>query len=132
MKIFNVNVRVTMTLVADIPDNPEPAPAPVKEKFNDDPLDKTEKVMNKYLDRVERMNRGPRHHRRGFPTFPGMPGGEPEGASLSKNVAVTAENYRDLNAILEQFAAVAESLPAVPDSVMPSDEGTSAPPAVWG
>lgn len=45
MKIFNVSLRVQITQVAEIPDNPEvPAPEP-PQSFNDDPLDKQEKIM---------------------------------------------------------------------------------------
>ena len=54
MKIFNVAIRVSIQQIAVLPDDPTDGDAkPAKEAFNDDPLDKQDKILTKYMDRME-------------------------------------------------------------------------------
>jgi hypothetical protein len=114
MKIFNVSLRVQINQIGEIPDNPPDLPVKEKEPFDDDPVNKQEKILNKYLDRVERMN-APR------PVMPGMfYGNESDGASMTRNIRISAETFEDLAEILKKFSDIAKTLPEVPDSVVPS------------
>jgi hypothetical protein len=112
MKIFNVSLRVVIMQIAEIPDNPHTPEPPASEKFTDDPLDKQEKLLNKYMDRVERIQRGP------VAVFPGLGVEQQDGASFSKNVKIAAETYDDLAVVLKQFADTAGKLRAVPDGLL--------------
>lgn len=111
MKIFNVSLRVQITQIAEIPDNPPETATEVREKFDDDPVNKQEKILNKYLDRVERMN-APR------PMMAFYPGGESDGASMTRNVKIHAETFEDMSEILKKFSDAAKTLPEVPDSLL--------------
>ena len=114
MKIFNVSLRVQINQIAHIPDNPaEPAP---KEPFNDDPLDKQKKILDSYMDRVERMN-APRLVGPGFAT-------ESESASMNRSVQVQAETFEDLSAILQKFSDTLKQIPAVDPSLLKVAEPT--------
>jgi hypothetical protein len=108
VKIFNVSLHVRITQIAQIPDNPpEPAPA-AKEPFNDDPLDKQEKIMNKYLDRMAEIQ-GPRG---------GTYASEAESASMRRSVKIQAETFEELSDILRKFDQLAKSLPPVDESLL--------------
>jgi len=124
MKIFNVSLRIVITQIAEIPDNPPETPdfprqgLEVREKFDDDPVNKQEKILNKYLDRVERMN-APR-----LPmAFAGIRRSKNDGASMTRNIKVHAETFEDMSEILKKFSDAAKTLPEVPDSLL-----TSVPP----
>jgi hypothetical protein len=119
MKIFNVSLRVVITQIAEIPDNPDMPAEPEPEKFdplNDDPMKKQKQFLDKYMERAEKlMVGGPR-------PFPGMLAAyspdQQEGASMSRNVKVQAETFEDLSAILAKFNEAAKSLHAIPDSLL--------------
>jgi|SRR5882724_333617 len=109
MKIFNVSLRVQITQIAQIPDNPESPSPQEKQPFNDDPLDKQEKIMNKYFDRLA--------------AFQGPVGGvvfatESEGASMNRSVKVQAETFEDLAAILQKFSDTLKHIPEVDSSLL--------------
>jgi hypothetical protein len=114
MKIFNLNIRVTATMIAEIPDLPaEPGPEE-KKPFNDDPLDKQAAVMDRYLDRVEKMMNGA-----GRPGVFIM-GQDPDGASTAESVRIAVANFDDLQAVLKKFSETLHALPAAPDSLLAS------------
>lgn len=123
MKIFNVSLRVSITQVADIPDNPPEPPSPEtkNEPFNDDPLHKQEKILNSYLDRLEKIQQPPRF-------MVGIPGELGEGASMAQNVKITADDFEDLSAILKKFSDVAKQLSRVPDSIVAAAADPLFPP----
>lgn len=109
MKIFNVSLRVQITQIALIPDNPETLAPEEKQPFNDDPLDKQEKMLNKYLDRIASIQQ--------------MPGAvayatESEGASMNRSVNVHAETFEDLAAILQKFSDTLKKIPEVDSSLL--------------
>lgn len=112
MKIFNVNLRVTIQQMGELADRETETPVePPKPSFNDDPIDKAEKMLNKYLDRAV----GPR----GVVAGPmGFYPGEQDGHTMTENVRITAESFEELQAILAKFHAVAKELPAVPESLI--------------
>lgn len=112
MKIFNVSLRVVISQVAELPDAPQDSESQPPQKFNDDPLDKQEKILDRYMTRLEKIQAPPMR--------PGyfVPGIDQDGASMSQNVRIVAANFEDLSAILKKFDDTAKSLPAVPDSVL--------------
>ncbi len=119
MKIFNVSLRVSITQIAEIPDNPPEPAIPVKEPFNDDPLDKQEKILSKYMDRLEKIQAepSPLQEFRGGIVFPGD---KRDGASMSQNIKISAETFEDLSAILKKFSDVSKTLPTIPESLLTS------------
>jgi hypothetical protein len=118
MKIFNVSLRVTIQQIGEIvdhePDTPVDAPKPelFSERANLDPLDKADKMLNKYLDRAL----GPRGPVGVIPI--GLYPGEQDGQTITENIRIAAESFEDLQAILAKFHAVAKQLPAVPESLI--------------
>jgi hypothetical protein len=108
MKSVNVSLRVQITQVAEIPDNP-PSDVPEPSKpFNDDPLDKQEKIMTKYLDRLATMHQAP-----------GMAyTRESESAAMNRSVRVQAETFEDLSAILQKFSNTLKEIPEVDGSLL--------------
>jgi hypothetical protein len=105
VKIFNVALRVSITQIAELPDNP---PADVPKPFNDNPLKQAEALF----ERAERFM-APR---------PPMPGlgypGESDGAQLTQNVRIQAETYEDLQSILKMFADTVKAIHKAPDSLL--------------
>lgn len=101
MKIFNVALQVTITQIAELPDNPPTAP------FNDDPL----KKVDQFFERAERIM-APR------PPMIGMVGYGSDGASITQNVRIQAETYEDLQAVLRMFADTVKAIHKVPDSIL--------------
>jgi DNA-directed RNA polymerase specialized sigma24 family protein len=97
VKIFNVSVRVSITLIAELPDNP---PEATKQPFSDDPLKKAEALF----DRAEKF----------------MAPRPPDGAQMTQNVRIQAETYEDLQAILKMFADTVRAIHKVPDSLLPT------------
>ena len=116
MKIFNVSIRVSIQQVAEIPDRPTDT-APVKEPFNDDPLDKADKILSKHFDRLGIGGGRPIAIRPGM-VMGGAYGTESDGASMSRSVRVAAESFEELQAILAKFNDAAKQLAAVPDSLL--------------
>lgn len=114
MKIFNVSLRVVITQIAELPDNPPDPPSPSKEPFCDDPQVKTEKMLDRYMDRLEKIQNAPPARFPGY--FPGVESAD--AASMVKNVKVQAETFEDLEAILRMFSDTAKALHAVPDSIL--------------
>jgi hypothetical protein len=114
VKIFSVSIRVNITQVGEVMDSPE-SPASEENvpptKFNDDPVDKQEKMLNSYMDRIERMQ---------SPSLTRMPFAAPPSDShqLTETVRITANTFEDLQAILSRFHAVAKELQPVPDSLL--------------
>lgn len=108
MKIFNVSLRVQITQVAELPDNPPPDPAP--KPFNDNPLKQAEAL----LERAERIMAAPPR------PMPGMfyAGGDSDGASYTQNVRISAETYEDLQTVLKMFADTVKAINKVPDSLL--------------
>jgi hypothetical protein len=114
MKIFNISVRVTATQIGEIPDMPAEAPADEKKPFNDDPVDKQDAMLTKYMDRIEKlMGRGPGFGMLGFAT-------EVDGASSSESVRIAVSSFDDLQAVLKKFSETIHGLPAAPDSLLAS------------
>jgi hypothetical protein len=116
MKIFNVSLRVTIQQIAEIAEH-EPEISETKselfsERANLDPIDKADKMLNKYLDRAL----GPRGPVGVLPI--GLYPGEQDGQTITENVRIAAESFEDLQAILAKFHAVAKQLPAVPESLI--------------
>lgn len=108
MKIFNVSLRVSINQIGEIPDNP-PTETPLsKQPFNDDPVDKQEKMISKYLDRMAEMQ---------TPRAPGF-ASESEGAAMNRSVRVQAETFEDLSAILQKFSNVLKEIPAVDGTLL--------------
>jgi hypothetical protein len=124
MKIFNVSLRVCITQIAELPDNPPEPPPEEKKPFDDDPVNKQEKMLSKYLDRVERMN-APRAPT-AFP-FPGYASEFTDGASMTRNIKISAETFEDLSAILKKFSDASKTLPEVPDSMLTVPMGSFGP-----
>lgn len=123
MKIFNVSLRVQITQIAEIPDNPATEPPPEKERFTDDPMDKQEKVLNKYLDRLVDIQQP-----RGLAYA-----SESEAASMNRSVKVQAETFEDLAAILQKFSNTLKEIPAVDPSLLKVSQPTApATPGGWG
>jgi hypothetical protein len=118
MKIFNINVRVTATQIAEIPDNPPEQLPPAKEPFNDDPIDKQAKMIDRYMDKMAKLM--------GSSPVPGLfgPNGPEggEGATMSRNARIAAGSFDDLTAILQKFSDTLNGLPSVPESLMPGHE----------
>jgi hypothetical protein len=108
MKIFNVSIRVQIDQVLEIPDT-EPEPAK-REPFNDDPLDKAEKIMDRYIQKTG-LGRAPLV---AMP-FPGMGS---DGTMMTENVKVQAETFEELQNILMKFHMKFQELPAVPESLI--------------
>ncbi len=113
MKIFNVGVRVTIQQVGEIPDLPD-LPDPPKEKFNDDPIDKADKMLTKHFERLGIGNAV----RPGIFVASGPYGPESDGASMSRTVRITAETLKELTIVLAMFEDTINALNAVPDSVL--------------
>jgi|HubBroStandDraft_2_1064218.scaffolds.fasta_scaffold129222_3 hypothetical protein len=129
MKIFNVSLRLVISQIGEIPDLPAEAEPAEKKPFNDDPVDKQEGVMSRYLDRIEKMMM-----MIGGPALVAF-GQEPAGASMSENVRIAAANFEDLQAVLRKFSDTINALPAAPESLLASIQGGQ-PPArgrgAWG
>lgn len=106
MKIFNVALRVSITQIAELPDNPT---AEVPKPFNDNPLKQAEALF----ERAERIM-APRPPMPGFGAYPG----ESDGAQLTQNVRIQAETYEDLQAILKMFADTVKAINKAPDSLL--------------
>jgi hypothetical protein len=124
MKIFNVSIHVSISQIGQIPDEP-PEPE-TKKPFNDDPLDKQEKIMDKYLDRISHLMGKGQHIFAG-----GFPGDEMEGASMKRNIRIVAEDFEELQGILSKFNETAKQLHAVPDSLFKTHpSGGYATPAI--
>jgi hypothetical protein len=115
MKIFNLNIRVTATMIAEIPDLPAETGPEEKKPFNDEPLDKQERIMEQYLNRVEKMMGG-----RGPGLF--VMGGEADGASMCESVRIAVGDFDDLQGVLKKFSETVHALPAAPDSLLASIE----------
>jgi hypothetical protein len=113
MKIFNVSLRVDIAQIAEIPDRPIETNESSRKPFSDDPLDRQEQLMDKYLGKL--ANIAP-------PRLPGYyPGaGGQDGASMAQSVRISAESFDDLSAILKQFDRVVKELHPVPDSIVRS------------
>lgn len=111
MKIFNVSLRVSITQIAELPDNPPDTPA--HPSLSDNPL----KAAEALFDRAERIM-APRPIP-GVPGF-GMYGTESDGASLTQNVRIQAETYEDLQAVLKMFSDTVKAINKVPDSLLSS------------
>lgn len=111
MKVFSVSIQVRITQVGVVVDAPEtPAGEEAPKKFNDDPIDKQEQMLNKYLDRVANIQ-GPR--------LVSMNAAPPSDSHmLTETVRITADTFEDLQAILSKFHAVAKELSPVPDSLL--------------
>jgi hypothetical protein len=107
MKIFNVLLRVQISQIAELPDNPPPDPTP--KPFNDNPLKQAEALF----ERAERIM-APRLPMPGF----GMFAPEQDGAQFTQNVRIQAETYEDLQAILKMFADTVKAINKVPDSLL--------------
>jgi hypothetical protein len=107
MKIFNVSLRVSITQIAELPDNP-PTEAP--KPFNDNPL----KAAEALFDRAERFM-APRV---AVPGFGGMYPGEGDGAQFTQSVRIQAETYEDLQSVLKMFADTVKAINKVPDSLL--------------
>lgn len=108
MKIFNVSLRVQITQIAEIPDNPEPPAPEERQPFNDDPLDKQDKLMNKFLDRAIAIA-APRAI--AYPV-------ESEGAAMNRSVKIQAETFEELSAILQKFSDTLNKIPEVDGSLL--------------
>jgi hypothetical protein len=106
LKIFNVSLRVSITQIAELPDNP---PEVTPESRSIDPL----KVQERLLERAERMM-APRIAMPG--TF--YANGESDGAQFTQNVRIQAETYEDLQAVLKMFADTVKAIHTVPDSIL--------------
>jgi hypothetical protein len=117
MKIFNVSLRVTIQQIGEIaehePEMPVEVPKPelFSERANLDPIDKADKMLNRYLDRAL-GSRGP------VGVLIGSYPGDQDGQTITENVRIAAESFEDLQAILAKFHAVAKALPSVPDSII--------------
>jgi hypothetical protein len=116
-----------ITQIAELPDNPEPPATEEKKPFSDDPLDKQERLMDKYLEKVAKIQNRPPG---GMFMAPPYPNEHSDGASLSQNIKITAADYDDLAAILKKFSDAARELHAVPDSVVSAAAGM--PTVSWG
>jgi hypothetical protein len=110
---------VQITQIAEIADNPPEPPTEVREKFDDDPVNKQEKILYKYLDRVEKMN--------ARPVLPGLAYANEftDGASMTRNIKISADTFEDISEVLKKFSDAAKTLPEVPDSLL-----TSVPPQI--
>jgi hypothetical protein len=120
MKIFNVSLQVRITQIAQIPDNPTDPEPRAKEPFNDDPMDKQEKILNKYLDRVAAIQT----------PHAAIPS-EAESAMLTRSIRVQAETFEDLQAILQKFNAVTKEIPTVDESLL-KVATPIVPSSTWG
>jgi hypothetical protein len=105
LKIFNVSLRVSITQIAELPDNP---PDPTPKPFNDNPLKQAEALF----DRAERIMQ-PR-------MAMAIPYGDAgsDGAQITQNVRIQAETYEDLQAVLKMFADTVKAIHTVPDSIL--------------
>ena len=112
MKIFNVAIRVSIQQIAVLPDDPTDGDAkPAKEAFNDDPLDKQDKILTKYMDRMEAI---------AGPQVPRMVTPQGDSAGMVRNVRIAASDFGELQKILAAFDETIKKLPAIPDSLLQS------------
>jgi hypothetical protein len=119
MKIVNVKVIVQITEVADYQEAP---PEPEAEKFNDDPLDKQEKILNKYADRILGAQR------------PAVTyyAGESNGLSLSLNFSVLTSGFEELQGILARFEMVSKAIHEAAPAPAQQAAGFASPPFPMG
>lgn len=118
MKIFNVSVCIEINQIGEIVDREPETPQPAK-PFNDDPLDKAEKMLDRYLEKANLVS--PRRmDLLGFG----------DSTRMTENIRVTAESFEDLQAILRKFHATAKELPTVPDSLV--RQANNFTPAIGG
>jgi hypothetical protein len=111
MKIFNLRLIVNIEEIAELPDVPEEPPKPTEPKrFNDDPIDKAEAMLNRYIEKVN-----------GPPRVPGMApsfGMGGDNHNITENIRISAATFEDLQQVLRRFHQVIRELPQVPDSVV--------------
>lgn len=93
MKIFNVRLQVNINELGALPDVPAEEPQP--EKFNDDPLDKADKILTKHFKNLE------------FPRSPVMALPGDNGMSLTLNFNIIGENFEAVQCILAKFYSTA-------------------------
>jgi len=115
MKIFNLRLMVNIEQIAELPDAPEEPPKTAEPKrFNDDPIDKAEAMLNRYIQKV---NGPPRVFAGIAPPF-GMGLGQGDNHNITENIRISAEDFEDLQKVLKRFHQVIRELPQVPDSVV--------------
>ena len=106
MKIFNVSVCVEINQIGEIVER-EPETPPAAKPFNDDPVDKAERMLDRYL---EKANLG------GARILGFAAAGD--STRMVENIRVTADSFEDLQEILRKFHTTVKALPTVPDSLV--------------
>ena len=118
MKIFNVSLSVRISQVGEIRDS-ETESTESPKPFNDDPLDKADQMMSKWM-----KNLAPRIPSPQGPFYVGSyAAGEGDSQTVTENVRINAETFEELQAILAKFHAVIRALPAMPDSIVETHIG---------
>jgi hypothetical protein len=110
MKIVSVKLSLSLVELGEYQDPTPPEPEAPK-KFNDDPLDKQERIMDKYLDRIVEIQRPP-----AVPGYFQMPGGGGNQLSLDRQFTILCTGFDELqqivNAIEAQARKIHEAAPA--------------------
>lgn len=104
MRIYNIKLSVQMNEMGELLDLPPEPETETVEKFNDDPLDKANKLMDKW---AKQMNPS-----RGTAIVPlgGMYPGEGNGTMLSQNFAILATDFEEAQQIVQRFYSLAKEI----------------------
>jgi hypothetical protein len=109
MKIFNVSVCIEINQIGEIVEHEAETAPPAPKPFNDDPLDKAEKMLDRYLEKANGVRMGA-----------AMLGYAAAGDStrMVENIRIAAASFEDLQEVLKKFHDTAKQLVTVPDSIV--------------